>query len=87
MSKEELEKIDAQIKSYKSKLDKVQENYQALVNRLNLLMEKKMALDPHYVKIKCMKCGGLGYIKDGNGNKTICDICDGKEYNWAIRHE
>ena len=47
------------------------------------LLEQKYSLDPKMVRIKCINCGGVGYSVGEDSKKRICQMCNGKLYNWT----
>ena len=65
------------------------------INELEKEMEdlgdKLYSMDDRFIKINCIRCQGLTYIKStdstGKETKQICDICKGKGYNWALKFE
>ena len=49
-------------------------------------MEQQLALDESKIKIRCLQCGGKGWVDAGDGKKIICQICSGLEYLWAEKY-
>ena len=35
------------------------------------------------IRIKCVQCGGRGYVDREDGKKIVCPVCGGDNYNWA----
>ena len=54
--------------------------------QLHILMEQQLALDDSKIKIKCLQCGGKGWVDAGDGKKIVCQVCSGLEYLWAEKY-
>jgi len=82
VNKKTKEDIEDEIKSVSRKRDLAIIKAQELQDSLIKLAEELYELRPDFVKVECIRCGGLGYLQDENKKKHICDICQGKEYTW-----
>jgi len=43
-------------------------------------------LSPDYVKVTCLFCGGQGFIKNDEGNKVKCNVCNLSGFIWAKKY-
>jgi len=77
-----LEELQDQLKSLIRKRDKQLIDINKSQEEINNLLDQIYEKDPMRVRVRCIQCNGLGYIKDNNDKKKICNICGGKKYNW-----
>jgi len=77
-----MEEIEDKLNSSLRKRDKAIIELNNINKELDELLELKFLNDPKMVKIKCIQCGGMGRVKQENGNQVICPTCKGNEYVW-----
>jgi len=77
------EELEDNIKSLEGKILRFQNNLNKMYEKYRELKLKYLMLDPNYVKIECLNCGGKGYLLDENNTKKICTLCNGEGFIFA----
>jgi hypothetical protein len=75
------EDIEDKIKSLMRKRSELILEINKLQDELISLTENLYEYSDDMVKVKCINCEGIGYMKDGD-KKKLCQLCNGKHYNW-----
>ena len=86
MPKKTKEDIEDDIKSLNRKRNEMLIELNTLQEKLITLTESYYNMDDSMVKVVCINCNGVGYIKEGE-KKTICKLCNGKQYNWLMKYK
>lgn len=82
-----VEEIEDEIKSLSRKRDKHLIQANEIQEQLLKLAEEMYEINPKYVKVDCLICGGKGYIQTEENKKVKCNVCEMKSYIWAKVYE
>ena len=79
MNKDDLED---KIKSLARKRDNAVLELDKYQKELQILMEEYYEVSDEYVKVECIQCRGVGYIKGEDNKKHLCGVCGGNNFLW-----
>jgi len=84
---ETLEEIQDEMKTLSRKRDLAIIEADKIQKELQALSQKFLESHPDFIKIRCLTCGGKGYVDSNDGKKKICMnpnfpmlSCNGKGY-------
>jgi len=75
------EELEDEIKSMARKRDEHILEANKIQEQMIYKVEQIYEMSEDMVKIKCITCGGIGYLKEGEKKKP-CNLCNMKCYNW-----
>lgn len=91
------EEIEDEINSLMRKRDRMIIDADKLQKEMENLTDRYLEFDSNHVKIKCLTCGGVGYIVDeigGSNKKKVCSnptlpflSCRGRGYIWLEKYK
>lgn len=75
------------IKSLQRKQMELVIESEKLAKRMAEASEDYYKLSPEYVKVVCFQCNGTSIIKDEEGKKLKCPVCEMKGFLWMRKYK
>jgi hypothetical protein len=77
--------IEDKINEYKKQKEQLEKQLQVVNSNINSAIEEQRMKSDNWVKCKCIKCKGMGYVILVD-KKVRCNVCSGLKYLWCEKY-